>query len=416
MARQVTFLHAADLHIGAPFKGLRTSSEQWAEKMMHAVSAAFERVIDIALYEHVDFVVMPGDLFDNSHPSFRDFSMFTQGIERLNQASIPVYFCNGNHDPYVSWENEYSSLPENMHCFSAEKASFFTYEKDGEVLALLGGRGFLNASFPADDDVSAGISKTSAELATGKSAPFMVGVMHSGLDIDPTRAPVNPKSLENRGVDYWALGHVHHVHILPDLNNPFIAYSGAPQGRAAQEIGPHGVLKVTLEEGAKPRVQFMSTASIEWQKFKLDISDCSTIAEIREQIINKQFALNSNSYAKEMIFRVKLVGRTELHKRLTSQLVEDLRESVNEGFPFFYVDVITNETQLPIDEDKLRQEGLFSAVYLEALDDLKADSKQLATELEKEYEELGLGTPLVSKQKLEKAISQSKAIVLDLLD
>lgn len=416
MSRQITFIHAADLHIGAPFKGLRTSSEQWSEKMMRAVAAAFEKLVDLALNEAVDFVVLPGDLFDNSHPSFRDFSMFVMGMERLNKASIPVYFCNGNHDPYVSWDDDYSILPANMHWFSAEKASFFAYERDGETLALLGGRGFLNASFPGDEDISAGIDRLSAQHATGKTAPFMVGVMHSGLDIDPTRAPVDPKSLYGRGVDYWALGHVHHFRALPSEEHPYIAYSGAPQGRAAQEVGPHGVLKVTLTEGAEPKVEFVSTALIEWQKFKVNVSDCSTISEIRELIIGKQFALNSNSHAKEMIFRVKLVGRTELHKRLTEQLVEDLRQSVNEGFPFFYVDEISNETQLPIDELKLRQEGLFSSLFLETLDEMAADPIATAAALESEYEELGLGTPMVSQQKLDKMVKRSKTIVLDLLD
>lgn len=416
MPRQITFIHAADLHIGAPFKGLRTSSDQWSEKMMRAVAVAFERLVDLALNEAVDFVVMPGDLFDNSHPSYRDFSMFVAGMERLNQASIPVYFCNGNHDPYVSWDDDYSVLPSNMHWFSAERASFFAFERDGETLALLGGRGFLNASFPGDEDISAGIDRRFAEQATGKTAPFMVGVMHSGLDIDPTRAPVDPKSLYGRGVDYWALGHVHHFRALPNVEHPFIAYSGAPQGRAAQEVGPHGVLKVTLTEGRAPEVQFISTAVIEWQKFKIDVSDCATISEIRELIISKQFALNSNSYAKEMIFRVKLVGRTDLHRRLTDQVVEDLRHSVNEGFPFFYVDEISNETQLPIDEQKLRQEGLFSALFLETLDDMAADPAATVAALESEYESLGLGTPRFARPKLDKMLKQSKTIVLDLLD
>ncbi len=416
MPRQITFIHAADLHIGAPFKGLRTSSEQWSEKMMRAVAVAFERLVDLALNEAVDFVVMPGDLFDNSHPSYRDFSMFVAGMERLNQASISVYFCNGNHDPYVSWDDDYSVLPANMHWFSAERASFFAFERDGETLALLGGRGFLNASFPGDEDISAGIDRRFAERATGKTAPFMVGVMHSGLDIDPTRAPVDPKSLYGRGVDYWALGHVHHFRALPNAEHPFIAYSGAPQGRAAQEVGPHGVLKVTMTEGRAPEVQFISTAVIEWQKFKIDVSDCATISEIRELIIGKQFALNSNSHAKEMIFRVKLVGRTELHKRLTDQLIEDLRHSVNEGFPFFYVDEISNETQLLIDEQKLRQEGLFSALFLETLDDMAADPAATVAALENEYESLGLGTPRFARPKLDKMLKQSKTIVLDLLD
>ena len=415
MARSVTFIHAADLHIGAPFKGLRSSSEQWAEKMMRAVTAAYKRVIDVAVEDKVDFVVMPGDLFDNSHPSFKDFSVFVDGINRLAEAGIPVYFCNGNHDPLVSWQDELGELPANMHRFSAEGPSFFAFERSGEPLVLLGGRGYLNASFPEGEDVSAGISRVEAEAALGTSAPFVVGVMHCGLDIDPTRAPVDPKSLEGRGVDYWALGHVHHVRALPNVEHPRIAYSGTPQGRASQELGPHGVLEVTLTEGLQPKARFISTASIEWQKFKLDISGCSTVAEIRELVTNQQFAMNAASHAKEMIFRIKLVGRSDLHKRLTPQVIDDLRESVNEGFPYFYVDVITDETQSPIDEGRLREEGLFSSVYLETLDELMNDPSSALCELENEYQSLGLGMPNMSSDRLTKLSAKSKSIVLDLL-
>lgn len=414
-ARSVTFIHAADLHMGAPFKGLRNSSPEWAEKMTKAVPAAFRRMIDTALEDAVDFVVLPGDLFDNSHPSFRDFRIFLRGMEELQSAGIPVYYCTGNHDPLISWQGDYAKLPENMHRFGVEDPSFFVYERDGEALALIGGRGYLNASFPPDDDVSRGIDRANAQRACGRTAPFVVGVMHSGLDVDPTRAPVDPKRLEGRGVDYWALGHVHHLQAIPDASHPFIAYSGTPQGRAIHEVGAHGILEVTLTEGAPNKARFIETASIEWQRVSVDVSEVSTIAELRELIISKQFALNASSYAKEMIFRIYLTGRTSLHKTLTPEVLEDLRVSLNEGFPFFYLDSLSNETQAPLDEENLRGEGLFSAVFLDSFDVMTADSSKLLSELEEEYRELGYGVPSISKRSLGKVSQHAKNIVLDLL-
>ena len=72
----VTFIHAADLHLGAPFKGLRSIAPEWADILLQAIPEAFRNVIDIALKEKVDFVVLAGDIFDNSHPSYADFSLF----------------------------------------------------------------------------------------------------------------------------------------------------------------------------------------------------------------------------------------------------------------------------------------------------------------------------------------------------
>ena len=68
----VTFIHAADLHLGAPFKGLRTIAPEWSEVLLQAIPEAFRKVISTALAEKVDFVVIAGDVFDNSHPSYAD--------------------------------------------------------------------------------------------------------------------------------------------------------------------------------------------------------------------------------------------------------------------------------------------------------------------------------------------------------
>lgn len=413
--RSVTFIHAADLHIGAPFKGLRSSSETWASKMTHAVPEAFGQMIDLAIAEKVDFVVLPGDIFDNSHPSYRDFRMFLLGMNRLKDAGIPVYYCTGNHDPLISWRGDFEGLPDNMHAFSAEGASFFTFERDGEPLVLLGGRGFMNTSFPADEDVSAGISRLEAERAQGLRAPFVVGVMHSGLDIDPTRAPVSPSSLMGRGVTYWALGHVHHFHALPDKEHAEIAYSGTPQGRAAKEVGPHGILEVTLTEGMPNSVRFVDTASIEWQKLVVDVSPCQTVSEIRESIVDAQFSLNAQSHAKEMIFRVRLTGRTSLHERLNPEVLDQLRESLNDGFPFFYVDSLVNGTLSDIDEGMLRAEGLFSSVFLDSFDRLVSDPSNLLSRLEESYSATGQGVLDLPQRKMGRLSQEAKSVVLDLL-
>lgn len=69
----VTFIHAADLHLGAPFKGLRTIAPAWADILLEAIPEAFRKIIDTALDQQVDFVVFAGDIFDNSHPSYADF-------------------------------------------------------------------------------------------------------------------------------------------------------------------------------------------------------------------------------------------------------------------------------------------------------------------------------------------------------
>ncbi|MEG1098254.1 MAG: metallophosphoesterase, partial [Raoultibacter sp.] len=56
-------------------------------------------------------------------------------------------------------------------------------------------------------------------------APFAVAVLHTGLHLDYTKAPCNPSDLLARGMDYWALGHIH-VRYVDNPANPHLAFSG----------------------------------------------------------------------------------------------------------------------------------------------------------------------------------------------
>ena len=66
MADQVTFIHAADLHLGAPMRGLRALSPEWAERVRAAIGEAYGRVVQAALDRAVDFVLIAGDMFDTA--------------------------------------------------------------------------------------------------------------------------------------------------------------------------------------------------------------------------------------------------------------------------------------------------------------------------------------------------------------
>lgn len=152
MARSVTFIHAADLHLGAPFRGLRAVSPVWADRLVKSIPDAYRKLIDETIREQVDFLIIAGDAFDASHPSYADFCLFRDGLERLHDANIPVYFCTGNHDPYARWAGEYGDLPENVHLFDPHEANYFIYEKEGESLAVLGGRSYYTQAWPQDEN------------------------------------------------------------------------------------------------------------------------------------------------------------------------------------------------------------------------------------------------------------------------
>lgn len=415
MGRSVTFIHAADLHLGAPFRGLRSLSPAWADVMLHAIPEAYQRVIDAALEQQVDFVVIAGDIFDDSRPSYADFSAFVDGLRRLDEAHIPVYFVTGNHDPYTSWHHDFAVLPKNAHLMGALHADFACFERDGEPLCLIGARGYYNQSWPEGVDISEGISRETAASDLGKSAPFMIGILHTGLDVDPTRSPADPRELLRRDVDYWACGHIHQPRVLPSEADPRIVFSGCPQGRDIRETGEHGIFKVTLEEGHPNAVEFMPTAQVAWQRERLDVSDCGTIADVQELITNTEFARNATARCQRMVFRFTLAGRTPLHHDLTPRILADVRTALNDSYPFFFVDALENDTREPIDTEELRAEGLFPAVFLHAVEGRRGDATATIRDLESEFYERDLTFPTALERELPQLCDEAETLVLDLL-
>lgn len=461
MARSIRFIHTADLHLGAPFSGLRTQSPRWANTLLTAIPTAFQRMIDVAITEAVDFVIIAGDIFDSARPSYADFALFMNGLQQLAAADIPVYCCTGNHDPLSSWSAEYGTLPSNTHLFSVETPSFFTFIKGDDgcdrhdrrddagdgvrgahhasgthtvasvpsapgahsaasasdpIRVVLGGRGYYARSFPQDRDVSESITWANCcEALPGPYEPdFTIGVIHTGLNIDPTRSPVEPRELMRRGLDYWACGHIHQKVLIPP-DAPVIAFSGCPQGRAIQETGDHGILLVTLSDDEPNRVEFIPTAPVVWQRFEVDVSSCETITQIQEKIQAAQFALNARSHAQHMICRVRLIGTTALHAQLTDQVREDIRHALNDSYDFFFIDAITGATRPPVDRATLEAEGLFPAVFMHTLDGKAASRAATVAELEQEFYQRGLTIPRGLADSLEGAMDEAETIVLDLL-
>ena len=416
MTQSVTFLHTADFHLGAPFKGLRTISGAWAQRMVEAIPEAFGRVIDTAINRRVDFMVVAGDIFDLAHPSFADYALFADGLERLCAAGIPVYFCTGNHDPYTSWQHDFGKLPANAHMFPAgDDAGYFLYERDGEPLALIAGRGYYNQTWPHSHDIAEGITRAAGERAVGAKPPFAVGVLHTGLDVDPVKAPTDPAKLLQTGMDYWACGHVH----TPKLyggDDPRIAFSGCIQGRAMKDTGARGVNIVTLEQGAPNRVEFVPTASVVWERVKLDVSACGTLADIADLAKEELFRLNGEAACDEMIERISLSGATPLHALLRQPAVrEDLRQRINEGFDRFYCDALIDNTRQPLDRQKVMAEGMFPAMFLEVSERNAADRPGQITYLQQEFLDRGLGVSNVSDKALRKMERRAETLVIDLL-
>ena len=58
------FIHAADIHLDSPLRGLEAYPGAPAERLRIATRQAFDRVVELCLEERADFLIVAGDLFD----------------------------------------------------------------------------------------------------------------------------------------------------------------------------------------------------------------------------------------------------------------------------------------------------------------------------------------------------------------
>ena len=59
-----TFIHAADIHLDSPLKGLSRYDGAPVGRLRSATREAFINLVDLAIDRQVDFVIIAGDLYD----------------------------------------------------------------------------------------------------------------------------------------------------------------------------------------------------------------------------------------------------------------------------------------------------------------------------------------------------------------
>lgn len=310
------FIHAADIHLDSPLRGLAAYPDAPAERLRTATRDAFYNLVSRSIEESVDFVVIAGDVYDGDWKDFNTGLFFVRQMGRLRQAGIPVYLLYGNHDA----ESEMTKgleLPDNVHVFSSRKTE--TFQMDALKVALHG-RSFK-------------VATTTDNLLPGYPEPirdwFNIGVLHTALEGNSEHAKYAPCSvgeLQAKGYQYWALGHVHEYWI--QQGETTIAYSGNLQGRHIRECGPRGALLVTTEAGEITDIERLEVDVLRWHSLEVDISGAETLrAASRLAGQNIERLLDSVAGNLPMAIRVTFTGQSIAHRELLGQ-ESQLRQEV----------------------------------------------------------------------------------------
>lgn len=287
MGAQFRFVHCADLHLGARFKGVARADPEEAARMTRTVFESFSRIVDTAVREGADAMFVSGDAFDEDTITPRT-RMFL--CDELRRAGMPVFVVRGNHDPRTSWESSIP-YPGNVHEFGTEPERVDIPGVDGAEA--------IGASFADWHD-----SRNLPSMMTGSPDRFTVACVHCDVDNPGAEYQYSPCSLSDmrgRGVDYWALGHIHKRQVLS--TDPWVVYPGNIQGRSFRETGEKGAYLVDVRDGRVADARFFATQGMVWHDESVDITD-RTIDAVADELAQR--------ITKGSIARVTFTGSGEL--------------------------------------------------------------------------------------------------------
>lgn len=307
------FYHAADIHLDSPLIGLSGIEGSIGERIRSAPRAAFKKLIEQVIRDEVDFVVIAGDLYDGPWRDYNTGLFFAQQMGRLNKVGIPVFLLHGNHDAENQITNRLT-LPDNVNVFAARTAETFNLE---ELNVALHGQSFRERA-------------VTENLVPGYPAPrkefFNIGVLHTALDtgggVHANYAPCSLSELVEKGYDYWALGHVHAAKVLHE--RPHVVFPGNLQGRHIRETGPKGANLVTVKDGEVIEVEQQSVDVVRWLKLDIDVETADSTLDVIDRIQRNLNQSIKETEGRTLCVRLVLVGRTNLHSELVSD-IEHLR-------------------------------------------------------------------------------------------
>ena len=323
---RLRFVHAADLHLDSPFRGIRSEAPDYVAGTLHrATFDAYENIISLCLRERVDALLVAGDIYDGADRSLRAQLKFVDGLNRLDGAGIRSFVCHGNHDPLDGWEARLA-LPPGCARFGPEVAGEPVFPGEPERAAVYG------VSYPRRE-VRENLAPLFAEAASGGG--FGIGLLHANvggnLDHD-SYAPCSVADLAETAIDYWALGHVHTRQVMRQ-ERPTVVYPGNPQGRHPLETGARGVYLVEVDDYGAVSLDFRPVDVVRWETLAVDIAGLEAEQELLDAVDAAVAFCADAAGGRSVVFRLTLSGRGPLHRWLRSAgTLDELRERVNEQY------------------------------------------------------------------------------------
>jgi len=352
------FVHASDLHLDRTIEGVVECPLHWEQRMLDISKRAAQRLFQKCLEEDVDFLILSGNVLNANLAPPGLFLFLVEQFERLKKAGIAVYWAGGEFDSPEDMPNAFP-MPDNVNRFPSNSIQEFYFHRtegpDTLPIAKLVG---MSRNQRAKRIRSSEFPPEPGEL-------FMIAVANG---------EVEPETLAQRYIDYWAMGGHRRRHTfqgnprkkgpdgkpLPleaeyrvnvkdkkDLPPPpfLVHYPGSTLARTPSDIGSFGatLVEVHHDEAGKlleePVLTHFATSPIRWinDRVVMEATDDGgkLVDELRQRIKNYREAQKGDDLFINWLVDIP-PGQLALHLRrggLAADLLSELRAMYGQEEP-----------------------------------------------------------------------------------
>lgn len=311
------FIHIADVHIGAK----PDSEYPWGNLREKEIIQSFEDLIGICAREHVELLLIAGDLF-HRQPLLRELKELNYQFEKIKDTKVVI--IAGNHD-YVGAKSHYIDFnwaPNVTMLNGDQMEKVYLPELNTEVY----GFSYHRRNIP--EERLKGIKPENNDH-------YHILLAHGG---DEKNIPIDRNAVKDLPFDYIALGHIHKPTILSNK----CAFVGSFEPLDKNETGARGYIIGNLtSEGVTTRFVPHSIRRYEWLEIKVN-------PEITQGAVCDIIKTKIEEQGTQNIYRVHLVGFKDVDIQIDEEAIKALGnviEVLDDTVPDYDFETLRTENQ-----------------------------------------------------------------------
>lgn len=312
-------IHCADIHLDSKLSANLEGDKR--KKRKNEILESFINMVMWAAQNHIDGIIIAGDLFDTSSISKTTASYVRNCI--TDNPQITFYYLKGNHDVHSFLYGMYGAEDEypNLKLFGEEWTEYALNEAGSIVLKGV--------------ELTSGNCESIYNSLVLNPGAFNIVTLHGQNSMyqakDKTEV-ISLSSMKNKSIDYLALGHVHRYEEGKLDNRGIYVYPGCLEGRGFDECGIHGFVELTIDDDT---LEF-SKRFVPWGKRRLyeieaDMGGCRDTVEAVSRV---RKAIDESGALKEDLIKVIIKGEVDSETDINADFI--MHQLTDE---YFYIKV-----------------------------------------------------------------------------